>query len=236
MATLIQHGEHYFGGTRGNDYLVGDATPGTVIIGGDGDDVITPGIVTSTDPADRITIYGDGVLDGFGHPFRFVYDKTGSIAHRAHAGNDNIAIGQNILGAGGAGHDTYTVHGGQDAHNRAIYAGIKGFDVHEDRLITDHSAGFRFDHLVRDDLIRFADGSGRVTVHQFDMHTSSTNPVVGTEAQGRGQHVTVKTVSIGHDPDFHPFVVKVENGETWQHAVQDELHHAFGHSAGDFLL
>ena len=236
MATFIQHGEHYFGGTRGDDYLVGDATPGSVLVGGDGDDVLTPGIVTSTNPADRITVYGDGVLDGFGHPDVIVYDKPGSIAHRARAGSDNIAIGGNITGAGGGGHDVYTVHGGQDAGKRSIYAGIKGFDVREDTLVTDHSAGVRFDHLVRDDFFRFADGTGRVTVHQFDMHTSSTNPVVGTEAEGRGQHVTVKTVSIGHDTDFHPFVVKVDKGETWQHAVLDELKAAFGHETPDFLL
>lgn len=236
MATFIQHGEHYFGGTRGDDYLVGDATPGSVLVGGDGDDVLTPGIVTSTNPADRITVYGDGVLDGFGHPDVIVYDKPGSIAHRARAGSDNIAIGQNILGAGGAGHDTYTVHGGQDAAKRSIYAQIKGFDVREDTLITDHSAGVRFDRLVKDDFFRLSDGTGKVTVHQFDMHTSSTNPVVGTEAEGRGQHVTVKTVSIGHDTDFHPFVVKVDKGETWQHAVLDELKAAFGHETPDFLL
>ena len=73
------------------------------------------------------------------------------------------------------------MHGGQDAAKRSIYAQIKGFDVREDTLITDHSAGVRFDRLVKDDFFRLSDGTGKVTVHQFDMHTSSTNPVVGTE-------------------------------------------------------
>ena len=77
-----------------------------------------------------------------------------------------------------------------------------GLTSREDTLITDHSAGVRFDRLVKDDFFRLSDGTGKVTVHQFDMHTSSTNPVVGTEAEGQGQHVTVKTVNIGHDTDF----------------------------------
>ena len=91
MATFIQHGEHYFGGTRGDDYLVGDATPDRCSSAATVTTSRPPGIVTSTNPADRITVYGDGVLDGFGHPDVIVYDKPGSIAHRARAGSDSTS-------------------------------------------------------------------------------------------------------------------------------------------------
>ena len=96
MATLTQHGEHYFGGTRANDYLVGDAAP-KIIIGGDGDDVITPVSSQHLIRPDRISIYGMACSTGSG-TVPVCYDRPGSIAHRAAAGNDFIAIGRTSSG------------------------------------------------------------------------------------------------------------------------------------------
>ena len=225
-------------GTRFNDTIDGNGQGGKIIVGGDGDDHISPGIVFSTNPRDRVTIYGDGVLDGFGQPDVIVYDKPGSIAHTSTPGDDVIAIGNLITGKGGGGEDTYVVHGGQNGDDRRLYAITMGFDVTKDTLVVDGSDDFRFSDFVMEEgsFRRYADGSKSIDVREFTVHGDSLNPIIGTEDQGRGQHVRVITHDIGHDPDFEEFTVRYGADENWRDAVRDELYDSIGTGRDDFIL
>lgn len=230
------------GGTAQNDTIDGNGLGRKTIVGGDGDDHISPGIVFSTNPRDRVTIYGDGVVGaeaGFpNNPLRLVYDAPGSIAHRNNFGDDVIAIGNLITGKGGGGEDTYVTHGGQDAGARRLFAIAMGFDVTKDTLVVDGSEDFRFSDFVMEEgsFRRYADGSKSINVREFTVHGDSENPIIGTEDQGRGQHVRVITHDIGHDPDFQIFRVRYDADENWRNAVREELYDSVGTGSGDFIL
>jgi len=220
----------YFAGGRGDDHLISNGTPGLTMVGGDGDDDLNPGIVKA---GARTTLYGDGLLgaaDGFPeNPARLVYDQPGSIAHRAHAGNDVLHIGMNITGKGGAGHDTYVVHG-PVTDDYGLYARVWGFDWREDTIVLAHDEGITIDHIKADLVTRYSDGSRLVSVKTFQMHGETDNPAI------REQHVEVYARSIHHDADFHDMLVRVDRGETYAHAVTDFIMDHQGTAPSDFWV
>jgi hypothetical protein len=214
MATLIDpifsdDEFHYFFGTRGADRMVGNGSP-VIMAGGSGADEMNPGIGAPhliNEEGFWALLYGNGVRPGFGHPLKVTYGAAGSVASEADKAPDILHVGFGVWAIGGAGADTYEMHGPMPAGFGEAQIRFDPFEG--DTIIIDNSrkSAAHPDGLAVTGIEGRSFTKGGDTffeVREFELTGFSRNSMI------REQHVTVRTDDDKHGT-HHPLIVEYDD-------------------------